>query len=327
MPAKTSVVASSFDATDSSFIGQLDELTINWHVTEACNYRCQYCYAHWKDRPDPRELFHDPRRTRTLLDELFRFFHPDNAANPLRKNLSWKFVRLNLAGGEPTLLHHRLLAVASVAREIGFRLSIISNGSGLSRDMLEELVPSLSYLGISLDSVSAFSNREIGRIDRKGRLLDIGRLAADVRWARTINPRMAVKLNTVVNRLNAEQDLSELVAQFQPDRWKLLRMLPVVDQSLAVSDEQFLAFVDRHRAFRAVQCIEDSQDMCESYLMVDPFGRLFQNRPAPCTDGYVYSQPIVAVGAATAFSQIAFNSSGFQSRYAVESERADHAEV
>lgn len=22
----------------------VDELVINWHLTEACNYRCQYCY-------------------------------------------------------------------------------------------------------------------------------------------------------------------------------------------------------------------------------------------------------------------------------------------
>ena len=28
---------------------------INWHVTEACNYRCGYCYAHW-DRPSRTEV-------------------------------------------------------------------------------------------------------------------------------------------------------------------------------------------------------------------------------------------------------------------------------
>lgn len=22
----------------------VEELVINWHLTEACNYRCQYCY-------------------------------------------------------------------------------------------------------------------------------------------------------------------------------------------------------------------------------------------------------------------------------------------
>lgn len=31
----------------------LSELVINWHITEACNYRCRYCYAHWTvNRPE-----------------------------------------------------------------------------------------------------------------------------------------------------------------------------------------------------------------------------------------------------------------------------------
>jgi radical S-adenosyl methionine domain-containing protein 2 len=118
-PKKIAVANDFIATTPSSVIGHLDELTINWHVTEACNYRCQYCYAHWKDRPDPRELFHNPRRTFDFLDQLFRFFHPENTENPLRKRLSWKSVRLNLAGGEPSILNDRLLELAQVAREIG----------------------------------------------------------------------------------------------------------------------------------------------------------------------------------------------------------------
>ena len=45
----------------------VDALTINWHVTEACNYRCQYCYAKWTDQPCPRELFHDRDRSQNQL--------------------------------------------------------------------------------------------------------------------------------------------------------------------------------------------------------------------------------------------------------------------
>lgn len=313
------LIASGLKVTGPLVIGQVDELTINWHVTEACNYRCQYCYAHWRDSSDLRELFHDWRRPRELLEQLFRFFQPENARNPLTKHLAWKTVRLNLAGGEPSILGDRLLDIVRAAREIGFQVSIISNGSRLSRDMIEQLAPHLSCLGISLDSVDSTVNQQIGRIDKRVGLLDLDELAANLQLARSINPRITVKLNTVVNRLNAGQDLSVLVKRIAPDRWKILRLLPVIDDSLAISDEQFLTFAHRHRDFKAIACVEDNQDMSESYLMVDPHGRFFQNQTTLACNGYVYSKPILTVGAESAFSEIDFNSSSFQSRYAVES--------
>lgn len=135
--------------------------------------------------------------------------------------------------------------------------------------------------------------------------------------ARKINPSLTVKLNTVVNLLNAGENLSSLIQEIRPQRWKILRMLPIVDTSLVVSDEEFAAFVQRHRAFQSVQCVEDNRDMCESYLMIDPFGRFFQNHSS-LTGGYQYSKPILSVGAGTAFSDMALNSTSFQTRYTGE---------
>lgn len=314
MHTNTLIFPTNSAATPPAKISTVDELTINWHVTEACNYRCQYCYAKWKDYPNPRELFHDRRRTRELLNELFRYFHPTNTSNPLCKELSWKTVRLNLAGGEPSILGNRLLDIAEIAREVGFQLSIISNGSRLTRSMIKELAPHLTCLGISLDSANPTTNMEIGRALRSGKLLDPQELAGNIRLALKINPRLTVKLNTVVNLLNAGEDLSGLIKEIRPQRWKILRMLPIVDASLAISDEEFAAFVQRHRAFQSVQCVEDNRDMCESYLMIDPFGRFFQNHPS-LAGGYLYSDPILSVGAHAAFSKMAFNSASFQSRY------------
>ncbi|EMP54242.1 hypothetical protein MSNKSG1_16726 [Marinobacter santoriniensis NKSG1] len=303
--------------TQTARVSAVDELTINWHVTEACNYRCQYCYAKWKDYPNPRELFHDHGHTRDLLIELFRYFHPANSSNPLRNELSWKALRLNLAGGEPSILGERLLEIAQVAREVGFQLSIISNGSRLTRSMIKELAPHLTCLGISLDSSDPKTNMEIGRALKNGKLLDLQELKANVHLARKINPLLTVKLNTVVNLLNVGEDLSSLIQEIRPQRWKILRMLPIVDASLAISDGEFAAFVQRHRAFQSVQCVEDNRDMSESYLMIDPFGRFFQNHPS-LAEGYLYSDPILSVGAHAAFSKMAFNSASFQSRYTGE---------
>lgn len=290
-------------------------LVINWHLTEVCNYRCQYCYAIWNESVCPRELIHDSERTTALLSELFRFFQPANRTNLLANRMSWSSVRLNVAGGEPLLHAKKLPAIVSQARALGFEVSLISNGSHVDHELLDRLAPQLTWLGISIDSVSPATNRAIGRIDRRGRLLDPDNLASCLASARQANPDLLLKLNTVVNQLNHAEDLSALIRRFAPDKWKVLRMLPVLNQHLAISDAQFTAFVARHRTFAKILCAEDNQNMRESYLMVDPYGRFFQNSPLIAGKGYAYSPPILQVGAEAAFAEMAFDPERFSARY------------
>lgn len=299
-------------------------LVLNWHLTEACNYRCQYCYATWNDFAAPRELIHDPGRTAALLSELYRFFQPGNCANPLSERMSWSVVRLNLAGGEPLLYAGKLPAIVNQARALGFEVSLISNGSRLNHQLLGQMAPQLTWLGISLDSASPATSSAIGRIDRRGELLELDELATNLRHARQSNPQLRLKLNTVVNLLNHDEDLSPLIQRFAPDKWKVLRMLPVVSKDLAVSDQQFAAFVARHSQFNRILCAEDNQDMHESYLMIDPHGRFFQNSPLIAGKGYDYSKPILEAGVGAAFAEMAFNSVRFSARYipAGDGERA-----
>lgn len=53
--------------------------------------------------------------------------------------------------------------------------------------------------------------------------------------------------------------------------------------------------------------------MVQSYLMIDPHGRFYQNRLGG--KGYDYSSPILEVGAAQAFTQIPFDLDRFLDRY------------
>ncbi|QBY54446.1 viperin family antiviral radical SAM protein [Cupriavidus oxalaticus] len=290
-------------------------LVLNWHLTEACNYRCQYCYATWDESTCRRELIHDPERTTGLLNELYQFFRPGNRMNPLANRLAWSSVRLNLAGGEPLLHAGKLPSIVSQARGLGFEVSMISNGSQLNEELLNQLAPQLTWLGISIDSVNPATNRAIGRVDRRSRLLNLEGLASNLVGARLSNPGLRIKLNTVVNQLNHGEDLGSLIQCFAPQKWKVLRMLPVVNQHLAVSDEQFAAFVARHRTFARILCAEDNQDMRESYLMIDPHGRFFQSSPLIAGQGYAYSRPILEVGAGVAFSEMTFDHERFSARY------------
>ena len=291
------------------------QLVINWHLTEACNYSCQYCYAAWNKATNPRELINDAGQTLELLTELYRFFEPNNTSNSLKSNFNWSSVRLNFAGGEPLLHAKKLPLIVKQARELGFEVSMISNGSYLNENLLNLLASELTWLGISIDSDSAVANQIIGRRDRHKRLLDFNALSESLIKARLNNPNLRLKLNTVINQANHEEDLSALIELFSPEKWKVLRMLPVVNKKLAINDEQFAQFVNRHEEFSQIMSVEDNQDMRESYLMVDPYGRFFQNSQLIAGPGYTYSQPILTTGAQAAFSEMSFDHNLFDARY------------
>jgi len=245
------------------------------------------------------------------VTELGRFFRSDGAA----KKFGFYDVdpRLNIAGGEPLLFPSAVQTAVHHARRLGLRASLITNGSFLTEELCKSLAPSLDMLGVSIDSGQSDTNNLIGRVDSQGRFLDLGSLSSSFEILRRCNPALKVKLNTVVNRLNWKDDLSSVVDVIQPGRWKILRALPVIDQSTTVTVEQFQAFVNRHSAYRSVSVVEGNQDMQESYIMVDPQGRFFQN--SPCSAGYEYSQPILEVGAEKAFEQVNFDIERFLSRY------------
>lgn len=290
---------------------QLAELVINWHVTEACNYRCRYCYAHWENRG--RELIHDDATSTRMLQELWQHFSPSNLDNPLRQHMDWTGVRLNLAGGEPLLYPDRVRGIIKTAREFGFSASVITNGSELSPELAEQLAPDLTILGVSLDSSVPTTNQQIGRQDKRGLVLKTEQLEMAIRAARRLNPKLQIKLNTVVNALNCQEDLSTLIRHLSPHRWKVLRMLPVVTRDLMVSDSEFLDFVIRHKHLGTALCVEDNTEMVESYVMIDPNGRFFQN--ALGQSSYRYSRPIPDVGVESAFASVGMDPAKFCARY------------
>jgi len=293
-----------------------NQLVINWHVTEACNYNCNYCYATWTESQVRRELINDTDQAYKFLGELYRFFHPDNDSNPLKQKFTWDSVRLNLAGGEPLLLRKKLPDIIRIARQLGFEISIISNGSLLNSNLVAEISSDITMLGVSIDSVSPLANIAIGRADRSRRLLNIDELSRNIITATEINPDLKIKINTVVNSLNHGENMTSVINTLTPDRWKVLRMLPVVNSNLAVSDHQFQDFVNRHIEFSRVIRVEDNDEMQNSYIMVDPKGRFFQNSPiSNGNSGYEYSESIMTAGAEQAYRDITFSSEKFLRRY------------
>lgn len=283
------------------------QLVVNWHVTEACNYRCKFCYAHWS-KPNAPELWRNSVACRFLISELGRFLSPES---PLWEQRFVRPPRLNIAGGEPTLWANELGRVVDHAVAAGLDVSLISNGS--RPDPLLSIASRLSMLGLSVDSIRWNGNLAIGRVDKRGATVRPGDLIDLVRELRAANPRLQIKLNTVVSVVNADEDLSSINSQIAPDRWKILKMLPSYNDELTVDEAAFENFVRRHAAFRRILSVEDNPSMVQSYLMIDPCGRFFQNRLDG--KGYFYSDPILDIGVERAFAQIPFSIDRFLARY------------
>lgn len=157
---------------------------------------------------------------------------------------------------------------------------------------------------------------------------------------RKVNPDIKIKLNTVVSAHNYNEVLVERFAELHIDKWKILRQRPF-DGNPGIGNYQFNAFlrnnfnenlmqtnapkphkdllaafiacedIERPSEPQQVIYIEDSDAMIESYLMISPDGRLFQNG----SEEYTYSRPLTEVSFAEALSDIKFDSEKFESRY------------
>ncbi|KEQ16803.1 viperin family antiviral radical SAM protein [Endozoicomonas numazuensis] len=287
----------------------VSELVINWHITEACNYDCKFCYAKW-GRPD--EIHREPKLINDTLNSLANFFL--HSGNKLKEQMGYENVRLNFAGGEPFLLKKKFTDVLSAAHKAGFKLSIITNGHYLTPSFIQENAGILDMVGISFDAQSQMDREIIGRVDRHGRSFETQNLVETVNLFRCINDNIKIKVNTVVNSVNWEEDFSELIHQLKPEKWKVLQVLPVLDSvSLEVTDHQFNDFARRHQLNGLNPLVESNEVMAGSYLMIDPKGRFYQNSYG--NKGYQYSSSIAQVGAETALTQIDFSPDHFSARY------------
>lgn len=272
--------------------------TVNYHLWKPCNMRCRYCFAHFDDAGH---------------DNLSR-----DESLAIVRELARGFERITFVGGEPTLCPW-LFDLVDTAESVGMGTSVVTNGWKLAHDerFRHDLLERLDWIGLSIDSEKRSTNLTIGRFVGR-RTIASAELARVVRQARQRG--LGIKVNTVVTRANVEEDLRSTISELRPDRWKLLQALPVYGQNdaayqdLAVSQEEFWAFVNRHSILENLGVVlvpEDHEALTGSYAMVDPGGYAFDNTRG----GYRYSdEPVHRIGWSAAFGQIRLDAERFVKR-------------
>lgn len=284
------------------------ELVVNWHITEACNFKCKYCFAHW-EKSCKQELLHHKEYSELLLTQIALL--PEIIYQ--QTGVKFTQIRLNLVGGETFLYKKQIKHIIHFALMQGFHLSAITNGSTLDDELIYLIGHQFNTIGFSVDSLQDQTNLLIGR-EMRGKAMQAEKILQKIAKIREINAGINIKINTVVNHLNYKESLLEFIRCVQPNKWKVFKMLPITTDALSITDKQFQDFLDNHTEFNNIISSENNEEMTHAYLMIDPHGRFFYNLQGNML-GYQYSDPILQVGIEDAFSQIIFDIVKFQRRY------------
>ncbi len=215
--------------------------------------------------------------------------------------------KVNFVGGEPTLCPF-LGDLVVYSKKLGLITGVVSNGTGITKPFLEQYGKNIDWIGLSLDSGNEKTQQMLGRGNGKyvSDIIDKSRMIKQV--------GIQLKINSVITSLNVNEDLTNTIDNICPDRWKVFQVLAINGQNrknlrnLEICPFEFENFIVRHKKLNPIA--EDNDAMLESYIMVDPMGRFYQNSGRI----YNYGGPILELGVLKAFNQIVYNHAKFIER-------------
>ena len=284
--------------------------TVNYHLIQHCNMRCNFCYARFKDvlkETDVTVRGLDDAKARATVAEL----------------CSLGFTKINFAGGE-TVIRSDLPSLLRIAKAAGLRTSVVTNGKFITSKWVDSLNGLLDQVGISVDSAVAETRLLMGRAHMGKEAMsnqDYFERAELVRSA-----GISLKINTVVTAQNFTENMDAFIAALRPSRWKVFQAMQVDGQNdleaskILCTEEMYAWFRARHMGVTqgfGTTVFEGNDDMRGSYAMVDPYGRFYDSTAGKHT----YSAPIWQVGATKAYAQVTVDAGKFVRRggeYAIQ---------
>lgn len=273
--------------------------SVNFHLWQPCNMRCRFCFATFNDV------------TQTILPK--GHLPREKALEIVETLCKAGFQKITFVGGEPTLCPW-LIELIQLAKLRGLTTMLVTNGTCLTPDYLEKLKPVLDWLCLSIDSINPTINEAAGR-KQAGRIaFNEDHYRSLISLVKRFNFRF--KINTVIHRLNYQEDISAFIQWATPHRWKIFRVMPVNGQNggggndMLITQNQFDAYIRFHQEQGCDPVAEDNEDMRGSYAMVDPAGRFYDS-----SKGYhTYSEPILQIGAKEAYNQVSISDDKFRKR-------------
>ena len=277
---------------DANACARLPVPAVNYHLLLPCNMACGHCFA-------------ANLSGNRLPDE--------EAADVVQMLAEYGFEKINFAGGEP-MLHPALDSLIRTAKKCGMTTSVVTNGTRVTDQWLDKISGHLDWMALSIDSPRPETHAASGRADGNGPLSTERYLE----MCGAVRRRgIRLKINTVVTIHNHSEVMAGFVSDARPERWKIMRVLPVGGQNdrklgpFEVTGVQFDAYVTRNTPVEGVTVVpEDNDLMTGSYIMIDPMGRFYDN-----VDGrYRYGRPILQAGVEGALRDVRVDREAFERR-------------
>lgn len=225
-------------------------LMVVWNFTQACNLRCRHCYQD-AGRALPDEL--------TLSEQL----------DIVEQLIDLDVAILAFSGGEP-LLSPNLLTVARRAYEGGIYVTIATNGTLLTKDMVRQLVDhGVGYLEISLDSVHPEKHNAFRGVNCWAKVVEGIQNAVSQEGLR-------VGIATTFTRLNIEEleDLIALAKELGVNCFNAFNFIPtgrgkkIIDQDLTPEQrEEMLRVLWRHLQEEEIEIMSTAPQLGRACLM------------------------------------------------------------
>ncbi|KAI1117559.1 hypothetical protein F5Y14DRAFT_465486 [Nemania sp. NC0429] len=290
-------------------------VSVNYHFTRKCNVECGFC-------------FHTEKTSYVASEDQMRH------GLYLLKKAGMR--KINFSGGEPFLYPRKLAMLCRFCKEeLGLEsVSIITNGTKVTKKWLERNGRWVDILGVSCDSFSEQTNMAIGRGTGNNveQLFDIRNICREL--------GIKFKLNTVVSVHNWKEDMVDMVQKLEPFRWKVFQVLYVEGENdaeeedvhlnkrrrnarkLLISDEQFETFCDKHRHIESF-VPEPNSVMASSYLILDEH-LCFLDKGGGAEK---QSRSILEVGVRRALDEIRWDQEAFRTRRGIYEWTKDQSDM
>ncbi|ERJ12243.1 viperin family antiviral radical SAM protein [Haloplasma contractile] len=267
---------------------KLSERKINYHYTSECDMNCKFCFRFYN---------------KSNLKQILTTFH----------ELCKKVKSINLVGGEVFLDIDLLLSLIHIARDHNVKLSLVTNGYILSKSLDDERVlrvlKHLSVIGISIDSFNPEYNRMVGRTVNHD-VLSIEELKQIINVARKND--CLIKINTVVTKYNASENLMKTISTFNIDQWKQFKVV-LYDQEqeeFHASDVAFNSFTKLNQT--SYVTTERENELKHTYLNVIPNGDFIMNTGDQTPMSNIYKEVSLIE---QELSTSKYDDEGYKSRY------------
>ena len=230
--------------------GFLPDRIIHLHPTRLCNLACLHCYS----ESNPQQ--------RGALDEGVL----GSALEVLRAE---GYAQVSLSGGEP-LVYAPLRTIVERSRELGYRVTMISNGL-LANERMDPVIEQLDGIAISFDGLEATHNALRGRPDAFRRAC-----AALERLASQGMP-VAAAISIARDSIPELPDLVEHVVGLGA-RGVQVRPVARAGRARSLAESTFYSDIDRARLYLVVAALQQELPHVRVHCDLAPTRGLWDQR-------------------------------------------------